>query len=255
MTSALAYPLTMSDPRAVLSVMMPAYNEEQTIATAIGRVFAQPEVGELIVVDDASRDNTWQIVKELASSEPRIRAFQQPRNQGKGTAIRRAITELKFPYAIIQDADLEVEPADYPNLLAPLVAGQADAVFGSRHFPITSIETLIFTVGNKALTFATNVLIRGRVADMETCFKLMPSTLWQSLPLSAWRFEFEPEVTARLLMRNCRIVNVPIRYRPRTAQQGKKMVLGDGWHAIRFLLRLRFSPSAVTAPAESKPPA
>jgi glycosyltransferase involved in cell wall biosynthesis len=244
----------MSERRAVLSVMMAAYNEEKTIATAIERVLAQPEVGELIIVDDASRDNTWQVVTELASGEPRIRAFQQPHNEGKGAAIRRAITELKFPYAIIQDADLEVEPADYPKVLAPLLARQADAVFGSRRFAITSFQTFIFTLGNKALTFVTNVLFRGGVADMETCFKLMPSTLWQSLPLSASRFEFEPEVTARLLMRRCRIVNVPIRYLPRTNQQGKKMGVGDGWHAIRFLLRLRFTPSTKIEAAEPGPP-
>jgi glycosyltransferase involved in cell wall biosynthesis len=253
MAFALAYPFAMPDPSAVLSVMMPAFNEEQTIATAIERVLAQSEVGELIVVDDCSRDRTWQIVLELASSEPKVRAFQQPHNRGKGAAIRRAITELKFPYAIIQDADLEVEPADYPKVLAPLVAGRADAVFGARHFSITSFQTLIFTLGNKALTLVTNVLFGGRVADMETCFKVMPSTLWQSLPLNASRFEFEPEVTARLLMRRSRIVNVPIHYRPRTIQQGKKMAMSDGWHAIRFLLHLRFAAPA-ESPQESRPP-
>jgi len=242
----------MSESRAVLSVMMPAYNEEQTISAAIARVLAQPEVGELIVVDDASRDETWQVISRLASGEPRIRAFQQPRNQGKGAAIRRAITELKFPYAIVQDADLEVEPADYPNVLAPLLARQADAVFGSRRFAITSFQTFVFTLGNKVLTLVTNVLFRGRVADMEVCYKLLPSSLWQSLPLSASRFEFEPEVTALLLMRRCHIVNVPIAYLPRTMQQGKKMGVADGWHAIKFLLRFRFSRSKELAAAEPR---
>jgi len=231
----------MSESRAVLSVMMPAYNEEKTIATAIERVLAQPEVAELIVVDDASRDKTWQVLTQLASGDSRIRAFQQPHNQGKGAAIRRAIMELKFPYAIVQDADLEVEPADYPKVLAPLLAKQADVAFGSRRFAITNFQTLIFTLGNKALTLVTNVLFGGRVADMEVCYKLLPSTLWQSLPLSASRFEFEPEVTALLLMRRCRIVNVPIAYLPRTMQEGKKMGVADGWRAIKFLLRFRFS--------------
>ena len=243
----------MAESRAVLSVMMPAYNEEKTIATAIERVLAQPEVGELIVVDDASRDKTWQVVSELASGEPMIRAFRQAKNQGKGAAVRRAITELRFPYAIVQDADLEVLPSDYPKVLEPLLAHRADVAFGSRRFAITNLQTFVFTLGNRVLTLVTNVLFSGRVADMEVCYKLLPSSLWQSLPLSASRFEFEPEVTALLLMRRCQIVNVPIEYVPRSMQQGKKMGVGDGWHAIKFLLRFRFSrPKALAAP-DSRP--
>jgi len=225
----------------VLSVMMAAYNEAATLQMAIERVLARPEVGELIVVDDASSDNTWQILIELSAREPRIKPFREPRNQGKGAAVRRAIKELQLPYAIVQDADLEVDPDEYESLLEPLLAGRADAVFGSRAFPITNFRSLVYTLGNKGLTLATNLMFWGRVQDMETCYKLLPSPLWQSLPLRALRFEFEPEVTAQLLRRRSRIVNVPIRYDPRTAAQGKKIGLRDGWQALAYLVRLRFS--------------
>ena len=233
----------MAEKKGVLSVMMPAYNESATIAQAIDRVLARPEVGELIVVDDASTDDTWKMLTEITAREPRVRAVRQPYNQGKGAAIRRAIKELRRPYAIVQDADLEVDPREYESLLEPLLAGRADAVFGSRNFPVTNVRSLVFTLGNRGLTLATNLIFWGRVKDMETCYKLLPSPLWQSLPLRAMRFEFEPEVTAQLLRRRSRIVNVPIRYDPRTAEQGKKIGLRDGWQALSYLVRLRFSPS------------
>ena len=240
----------MAEKKGVLSVMMPAYNEAGTIAQAIDRVLARPEVGELIVVDDASTDDTWKILTELMTRETRVRAVRQPQNQGKGAAIRRAIKELRRPYAIVQDADLEVDPREYESLLEPLLDGRADAVFGSRNFPVTNFRSLVFTLGNRGLTLATNVIFWGRVKDMETCYKLLPSPLWQSLPLRAMRFEFEPEVTAQLLRRRSRIVNVPIRYDPRTAEQGKKIGLRDGWQALSYLVRLRFSRSG-GAPKQS----
>ena len=137
----------MAEKKGVLSVMMPAYNEAGTIAQAIDRVLARPEVGELIVVDDASTDDTWKILTELMTREPRVRAVRQPQNQGKGAAIRRAIKELRRPYAIVQDADLEVDPQEYESLLEPLLDGRADAVFGSRNFPVTNFRSLVFTLG------------------------------------------------------------------------------------------------------------
>jgi glycosyltransferase involved in cell wall biosynthesis len=231
----------MSNSRGVLSVMMPAFNEEATLALAIERVLARPEVGELVVVDDASSDSTWQILTELSAREPRIKAFRQPNNQGKGAAVRRAIKELHHPYAIVQDADLELDPAQYTSLLEPLLQGRADAAFGSRNFPVTNLQSLIQTLGNRALTLATNLMFGGRVEDMETCYKLLPSPLWQSLPLRAMRFEFEPEVTAQLLLHRKKIINVPIQYDPRTVAQGKKLGMRDGWHALVYLFRLRFS--------------
>ncbi len=238
----------MHDSRDVLSVMMPAYNEAATLAIAIQRVLARPEVGELIVVDDASSDSTWQILSELSARESRIKAFRQQHNQGKGAAVRRAIKELRRPYAIVQDADLEVDPDEYGSLLEPLLEGRADAVFGSRTFRVTDVPSLIHTLGNRALTLATNLIFWGRVEDMETCYKLLPSQLWQSLPLRAMRFEFEPEVTAQLLRRRSRIVNIPIRYAPRTAAQGKKIGMRDGWQALLCLIRIRFSTKAQASP-------
>ena len=242
----------MAEKKGVLSVMMPAYNEGATIAQAIDRVLARPEVGELIVVDDASTDDTWKILTEIAAREPGVRAVRQTHNQGKGAAIRRAIKELRRPYAIVQDADLEVDPQEYESLLEPLLDGRADAVFGSRNFPVTDFRSLVFALGNRGLTLATNVIFWGRVKDMETCYKLLPSALWQSLPLRAMRFEFEPEVTAQLMRRRSRIVNVPIRYDPRTAEQGKKIGLRDGWQALTYLVRLRFSKTADSPQSDPK---
>ena len=167
--------------------MMPAYNEEATLALAIERVLARPEVGELVVVDDASSDGTWQILTELSAREPRIRAFRQPHNQGKGAAVRRAIRELQRPYGIVQDADLELDPGEFATLLVPLLEGRAGAVFGSRAFRVSNFQSVVYTLGNRALTLATNLLFRGWVEDMETCYKLLPSELWQSLPLRALR--------------------------------------------------------------------
>jgi glycosyltransferase involved in cell wall biosynthesis len=234
----------MSNSQGVLSVMMPAYNEAATLALAIERVLARPEVGECIVVDDASSDRTWQILTELSAREPRIKPLRQAHNHGKGAAIRRAIKELQFPYAIVQDADLELDPAQYASLLEPLLDGRGDAVFGSREFPVTNMRSFVQTMGNRALTLALNVMFWGRVEDMETCYKLLPSPLWQSLPLRAMRFEIEPEVTAELLRRRKKIINVPIRYDPRSAAQGKKLGMRDGWHALVFLFRLRFRVNA-----------
>ena len=238
----------MQDSEDLLSVMMPTYNEAATLSRAIERVLVRPEVGELIVVDDASSDGTWQILSELAAREPRIKAFRQPNNQGKGAAVRRAIAELDRPYAVVQDADLEVDPDDYPHLLKPLLEGRADAAFGSRTFRVTNVPSLIHMLGNRGLTLATNLIFWGRVEDMETCYKLLPSLLWQTLPLRAMRFEFEPEVTVQLLQRRARIANVPIRYEPRTAAQGKKIGMRDGWQALAYLIRLRFSTNAQASP-------
>jgi glycosyltransferase involved in cell wall biosynthesis len=241
--------------QGLLAVMMPAYNEEQTVVLAIERVLARPEVGELIVVDDASSDNTWQILTELSAREPRIKIFHQPQNQGKGAAVRRAIKELNCQYAIVQDADLELDPDDYAALLKPLVEGRSDAVFGSRAFHVKDWGSFVQTVGNRGITLAANLMFWGRVEDMSTCYKLLPSDLWKSLPLRAMRFEIDVEVTAQLLRRGLRIINIPIRYEPRTLAQGKKIRMRDGLEVMKYLMRLRFSPNAKTAQAPPDGPA
>ncbi len=232
----------------LLSVMMPTYNEAPTLSRAIERVLARPEVGELIVVDDASSDSTWQILSELTARDMRIKAFRQPYNQGKGAAVRRAIAELDCLYGVVQDADLEVDPDEYPYLLKPLLEGSADAAFGSRVFRVTNVQSLIHMLGNRYLTLATNLIFRGRVEDMETCYKMLPSRLWQTLPLRAMRFDFEPEVTALLLRGRNRIANVRIRYNPRTVAQGKKIGMRDGWQALACLIRIRFATERQTSP-------
>lgn len=232
----------MSSSHGLLSAMMPAYNEEATLAKAIERVLERPEVGELIVVDDASTDKTWQILTDLSAREPRIRAFRQPHNQGKGAAVRRAIKELQCDYAIVQDADLELDPSEYASLLKPLLEGDSDAVFGSRAFRVKDFRSLVQTVGNRVLTLTANLMFWGRVEDMATCYKVLPSELWKSLPLRAMRFEIDAEITAQLLRRRRRIVNVPISYEPRNVAQGKKVRMRDGLEALSCLIRLRFSP-------------
>jgi len=239
----------------VLAVMMPAYNEERTVELAIMRVLARPEVGEVIVVDDGSSDNTWQLLTELATRDSRIRVFRQPENQGKGAAVRRAIREVQCQYAIVQDADLELDPDDYAALLKPLLEGRSDAVFGSRAFRVTDLRSLVQTVGNRGITLAANLMFWGRVEDMSTCYKLLPSDLWKSLPLNAMRFEIDVEVTAQLLRRGRRIINVPIRYQPRTMAQGKKIRMRDGLQVMGYLMRLRFSADPKTAQGAHHGPA
>ena len=231
----------MSATDGVLSVMMPVYNEERTLETIIGHVLARPEVGELIAVDDASRDGSWEILNGIASRDSRVRAFRQEVNQGKGTALRRAISELRLPFALVQDADLEYDPRDYPMLLEPLVQERADVVFGTRGFAGQTAFSFWFVMGNKGVTLACNLLFDCYISDLETGYKALRSDLWKRLNLRGSRFDIEPDITARVLRLGYRIHEVPISYYARSREEGKKLTWGDGVQALGSLLRLRLA--------------
>ena len=225
--------------QGVLSVMMPIYDEERTLATILRHVLERPEVGEVIAVDDGSRDRSWEILTEIAARDRRVRAFRQPQNGGKGAALRRAIGELRMPFAIVQDADLEYDPRDYHGLLEPLLEGRADVVYGVRGFAGQTAFSFWFVMGNKAVTFAANVLFDCYISDLESGYKALRSDLWRRLNLQGRRFDIEPDITARVLRLGYRIHEVPIRYYARTREEGKKLTWRDGLRAVYELLRLR----------------
>src|SRR4030088_3626400 len=227
--------------KAVLSVMMPAFNEARTIEVILGHVLEHKEVGEVIVVDDGSTDGTWEIVSRVAEHDRRVRTFRQETNQGKGAALRRAIGELRMPFAVVQDADLEHDPRDYTTLLAPLQEGRAGAVYGVRGFAGQTAFSFWFVMGNKAVTLATNLLFDCYISDMETGYKVLRSDLWRRLCLSGTRFDIEPDITARIMRLGYRIHEVPIRYYARSREEGKKLTWRDGMQALGSLLRLRLT--------------
>ena len=222
-----------------LSLVMPAFNEEATIATALERCLAEPFVFEVIVVDDGSTDKTVAILEGIDDS--RIRVIHHPRNQGKGAAIRTGITAATGDYVGIQDADLEYDPTDLAKLLVPLDQGLADAVYGSRFMSNDYHRVLYYwhSVGNRLLTTASNMLTNINLTDMETCYKVFRRDLIQSIPLQENRFGFEPEITVKLAKRNVRIYEVGISYAGRTYAEGKKIGWKDGFSALRCLVKYR----------------
>jgi len=223
----------------VLSVMIPAFNEERTLDVIMKHVLEQPEVGEVIAVDDGSTDGTWAIMSRFAERDRRVRAFRQEANRGKSAALRRAIAEIRMPFALVQDADLEYDPRDYPTLLRPLVEGRAEVVYGVRGFAGQTAFSFWFVLGNKAVTFATNILFDCYISDMETGYKVLRSDLWRRLNLSGRRFDIEPDITARILRLGYRIHEVPIHYYARGRAEGKKLTWIDGVQALSTLARLR----------------
>jgi dolichol-phosphate hexosyltransferase len=225
----------------VLSVMMPIYNEERTLETILGHVLGQPEVGEVIAVDDGSQDRSWEILNAVAERDERVRPLRQPRNAGKGAALRRAVGELSKPFALVQDADLEYDPRDYPVLVQPLIEGRADVVYGVRGFGGQTAYSFWFVVGNKGITLASNVLFDAYISDLETGYKVLRSDLWKRLNLQGDRFEIEPDITARVLRLGYRIHEVPIRYYARSREEGKKITWKDGVKAVSYLARLRMA--------------
>jgi dolichol-phosphate hexosyltransferase len=232
----------MSDSaRDQLSVMVPAFNEERTIGLILDQVLERPEVGEVIAVDDGSTDGTWEILERSASRHPRLRILRQEVNRGKGAALRRAIEELRMPFALVQDADLEYDPRDYPVLLEPLIEGRADAVYGVRGFAGQTAFSFWFVVGNQLVTLATNVLFDCYISDMESGYKVLRSDLWKRLRLRGDRFDVEPDITARVLRLGYRIHEVPIHYYARSREEGKKLTWQDGVRALGTLARLRLS--------------
>jgi glycosyltransferase involved in cell wall biosynthesis len=224
-----------------LSVLIPVYNEERTLERLLAAVDERPEVSEIVIVDDGSTDATGEI---LAGHEfqHRVQLIRHERNRGKGAAVRTAIAAATGEYAIIQDADLEYDPAELAALLAPIERGRARVVYGSRSFAAHSAYSFWFVVGNKLVTLWTNVLFNCYLSDMETCYKLMPLSVWRSLGLSANGFDIEPEITAKLLRDGHRIYEVPISYAARGRIEGKKLTWRDGLIALWTLSRVRAVP-------------
>jgi glycosyltransferase involved in cell wall biosynthesis len=234
-------PLDVSSLR--LSVLIPVYNERETIDIIVDQVRATPIAKEIICVDDASTDGTKEVLEALLAQGKIDRLYRQPANRGKGAAIRQALSLSSGDIVIVQDADLEYDPADWPTLLEPILDGRADACFGSRFLGGTHRVLYYWhSVGNHLLTLYSNMLTNLNLTDMETCYKAMRGELARSLlpKLRAERFGFEPEITARLAAANARIYEVPIGYSGRTYAEGKKIGWKDGfaafWHITKFNL-------------------
>ena len=227
--------------RPLLSVLVPVYNERATLEALLTRVLSVPVDKEVLVVDDGSHDGTREVLEALARRLP-IRAYYHERNRGKGCAIRTALPEARGEIVIVQDADLEYDPEEYPNLIEPILSGEVNVVYGSRY--LRHDNPLPFThykVGVLLLSALANLLYGTRLTDEATCYKVFRASLIQSLPLRCMRFEFCPEVTARVAKRGERILEVPIRYHYRTRAQGKKIGWRDGFEAVWTLVRYRFT--------------
>lgn len=226
-----------------LSVVMPIYNESHTLRTVVAQVLAVPLDIELLCVDDASQDGSREMLAQLQAEHPQIRVLLQPRNLGKGAALQRGIQEATGDFVIIQDADLEYDPAEYPILLGPLVDGKADVVYGSRFLTAAPHRVLYFwhSVGNSVLTLISNCLTNLNLSDMETCYKAFRREVIQSIRLQENRFGFEPEITVKVAKRRLRIYEVGISYWGRTYEEGKKIGWKDGFRALWCLLKYYIS--------------
>jgi glycosyltransferase involved in cell wall biosynthesis len=225
----------------VLTAIMPVFNEAATLEVAVKRIRDVPLNVEIVAINDGSSDGSGAILDRLAEAGEIQHVIHQPKNMGKGTAVRVGIAKASGHVIVIQDADLEYDPAEFPMLLDPIRAGVADAVFGSR-FHGGSRRVLFFwhSVGNRFLTLLSNILTDLTLSDMETCYKMVRSDLVKSLPLVSKRFGIEVELTARLAKAGARIWELPITYSGRTYDEGKKIDWRDGfaaiWHVLRFNL-------------------
>ena len=221
---------------------MPVFNERQTLSAAVESVLGVDLGGsrelELILVDDGSTDGTRELIDD-AGWPPHVRVLLHDRNLGKGAAVRNALGQAEGDFSTILDADLEYDPANLPALLAPLLAGEADAVYGVRGFQAHSAYSFWYVIGNKGVTFAANLLYNAWLSDLMTCHKLMPTALFRSLDLRARGFAIEAEITARLLRAGARIYEVPITYRARSRGEGKKLTSVDGLRVLATLARCR----------------
>ncbi|MFG2043437.1 glycosyltransferase family 2 protein [Dactylosporangium sp. NPDC048998] len=237
-----------------LSILMPVFNEEARLEEALKQALnvQYPCDFELVVVDDGSSDRTAEILRR--ATDPRLQAVTHPVNRGKGAAIRTAVEHTTGTHMVILDADLEYDPEDIPRLLRPVLDGQIDVVYGNRTFGSHSSFSFWYVMGNKAVTTAANILFNCYLSDLETCFKLMPVELYRSLAVKSKGFGMEAEVTGKLLRRGIRPYEIPIAYRARTREQGKKITWRDGVEALWILTRERIrkppKPVAATKPEQ-----
>jgi glycosyltransferase involved in cell wall biosynthesis len=244
--------VSAGSPRAeLLSIVVPVYNEVRTVRDVIERLIAidLPVAREIIVVNDGSMDGTREVLasfeRELLESripnpESRMRVIHLDQNAGKGAAIRRGFSEARGTIVAIQDADLELDPQQLSTLVAPILRGEADVVYGSRFLAGRPPAPWITIAANRMLTTATNVLFGSSITDMETCYKIMRSEVARSLQLDANRFDIEPQITARVLRRGHRIHELPVKFEPRSRAQGKKIGWRDGVRAVEVLFKERF---------------
>jgi len=231
-----------ADIEPCLSVVMPAFNEAATVGEVIKTVLAQRPVQQLIIVDDCSSDGTWEKLQPLAQNEPRIKLVRHEVNQGKGAALRTGFTHATSPIVIIQDADLEYDPTEYFRLLAPILSGKADVVFGSRFIGSDAHRVLYYwhSVGNNLLTTFSNMATGVNLTDMETCYKTFRREIIRKISIEENRFGFEPEITAKVARMNVRIYEVAISYYGRTYAEGKKIGWRDGVHALWCIFKYNF---------------
>jgi glycosyltransferase involved in cell wall biosynthesis len=231
--------LTTEYSTPCLSVVMPVYNEERTLGAIIEAVLKQPLVAELICVDDCSVDDALGVLERYAAVDRRIRILRHGSNRGKGAALRTAFAEAKAPIVIVQDADLEYDPDEYPRLLAPILEGRADVVFGSRFVGSEEHRVLYFwhSIGNKLLTLVSNMFTNLNLTDMETCYKVFRREIIQAISVEEDRFGFEAEVTAKVARMRARIYEVAISYHGRTYEEGKKIRSSDGFRAMWCIIK------------------
>jgi glycosyltransferase involved in cell wall biosynthesis len=232
-----------------LSVLIPVYNEERTVEEVVRRVRAMPIPKEIILVDDGSQDRSRQILERLraesAAADPinRLKVFFQPHNEGKGAALKEALRHASGDIVLVQDADLEYDPRDYPALLEPLEKGLADVVYGTRFAGGGAHRVLFFwhSLGNRLLTLLCNMLTNLNLSDMEVGYKVFRTEVLRRIPLTSKRFGFEPEVTIKLAKRGCRFYEVPISYHGRTYEEGKKITWKDGLATLYYLIRFKLA--------------
>lgn len=240
----------------VLSVVIPAYNEQATIAEIVGRVDAVPIPKEIIIVDDCSKDGTWEELVRLENRYSNVRISRHDRNRGKGAALRTGLSMIRGRIAIIQDADLEYDPADYGVMLTPILSGKADVVYGSRFLTASAHRVHFFWhyVGNRALTLFCNMFSNLNLTDMETCYKAFRREVVADLVLEEERFGFEPEATIKVARGGWRFYEVGISYSGRTYQEGKKIGWRDGVSAFRCILKYGLTvPHRRTVPVAATP--
>jgi glycosyltransferase involved in cell wall biosynthesis len=234
-----------ADIEPCLSVVMPVFNEAATVSEVIKTVLAQRPAQQLIIVDDCSNDGTWEKLQPLAQNEPRIKLIRHEINQGKGAALRTGFAHATSPIVIIQDADLEYDPAEYFRLLAPILSGNADVVFGSRFLGSPGGQRVLYywhSVGNKLLTTLSDMATGLNLTDMEVCYKTFRREVLQKISIEENRFGFEPEITAKVARLKVRIYEVPISYYGRTYAEGKKIGWRDGVHALWCIFKYNFLP-------------